>query len=401
RMQALQTQAGIIKGKFYYMSPEQAHGQKLDRRCDVYAAGMVMYELLAGRPAYDELGDVQLFRQVRAANFPPPSHWAPDMDPELERIVMQALHKNPRQRFQSARRLQAAIVQYMRHKYKPVTKFEAAEFLASVLSLGEPMQSRGPSPDDSLRREEFSADEASLIFDASHLAQIQTSGFNPFNEAQHDQGFEDNPFADANEATHVYMQGDNNPFAIPDEIVIEEDTAPRPSWGGLLRGSDNVELAGDFESEATVASAYSPLEPINKAAMPELGPREVTAVTKAEPSLSISFKRPSGGALAANGSATVGAAGNIIDTILEPENRPRVLAVVAGFLLVIGGAVIAFSGSGDDTSLEQEANAAVLPDKEITEPKKPKRVFVSVNTIPDGAKISVNGEVVGEAPTSL
>ena len=376
RMQAMQTQAGIIKGKFYYMSPEQAHGQTLDRRTDVFAAGMVLYELLAGRPAYDELGDVALIRSVRTCDFPPPSHFVRDMDPELERIIMKALHKNPRQRFQTARRLQAALVHYMRQRYRPVTKFEAAEFLQSALELSTPTV----SPQDSLLRDDFGVDEDSIIFDASAFAMGEPSGFNPFPEAGF-QGEEENPFANSSEATYVYTPGDNNPFAIPDHL--DEETSPNLSWaqqapfGSSPAGFD----AEGFGHQSAFLDEAAP-----PSAMPELGPREVTMQTSlpasAHPTRASSPRQA-------------------FERLLEPEQRPKLLGIVGGLLCVIAGGLILFMVRKDTShkpELEPEV-ASILPAKGAS--AIPARIFLTINSNPSEAELFVDDELVGETPYTL
>lgn len=217
RSQVMQTQVGIIKGKFYYMSPEQAHGQKLDQRCDVFAAGMVMYELLTGRAAYDELGDVALLRKVRACDFEPPSHWRRDLDPNLEVIILKALKKDLRQRFQSAQEFRAALQHYAKHHFPPLTRTEASAFVTRLLEP-EQVKQRTARAVDLMRRDDFSATEDSLIFDASHLARSMEAPAVDRNFA--DQlAPDENPFATADEPTYVYSKEDENPFAIPDEIT--------------------------------------------------------------------------------------------------------------------------------------------------------------------------------------
>ena len=263
RSQVMQTQAGIIKGKFYYMSPEQAHGQKLDRRCDVYSAGMVLYELLTGRPAYDEAGDVALLRKVRATDFEPPSHWRKDLDPNLEIIIMKALHKDLRQRFQSAQEFRAALQHYAQHHFPAITRQQAAAFLKQVLEPDSyKMASRGG---ELMRREDFSATDDSLIFDASHLAISMEGPAASRREAmarpapspappmaQHfasELAPGDNTFAGADEPTYVYgTEDDENPFAIPDDIPPARKPAGRASSSGP---SPSIQVKQDLVDEIT------------------------------------------------------------------------------------------------------------------------------------------------------
>jgi serine/threonine protein kinase/predicted ATPase len=100
---------GVLKGKFGYMSPEQARGERVDRRSDVYALGVVLYELLALRSPYDRRDEADLIEAVRNGRFEPPSAHNPDTPPELEAIVLRALANDRSERFQSARDLAGAL----------------------------------------------------------------------------------------------------------------------------------------------------------------------------------------------------------------------------------------------------------------------------------------------------
>jgi len=98
------TREGQIKGKLAYMAPEQIRGA-VDRRTDVFAACVVLWEMLAGRRLHDGAKDVDIVTRVVKGNFAPPSEHAPSLGPEIDAIVMRGLASDPRQRFASARDL--------------------------------------------------------------------------------------------------------------------------------------------------------------------------------------------------------------------------------------------------------------------------------------------------------
>jgi serine/threonine protein kinase len=100
---------GVLKGKTGYMSPEQARGEKVDRRTDIYSLGVVLHELLTGRPVHGAAEGQELFDAVRAGVVEPPSTFAREIPASLEAIVMKALAKHPNDRFATARDMAAAI----------------------------------------------------------------------------------------------------------------------------------------------------------------------------------------------------------------------------------------------------------------------------------------------------
>ncbi len=102
-------ETGVIKGKFGYMSPEQARGEKVDRRSDVYALGVILWEIIAGRPLHGGLGGEALLDIVRSGYTEPPSTYARDVPPELEVIVTKALAPQRDDRFASGREFSSAI----------------------------------------------------------------------------------------------------------------------------------------------------------------------------------------------------------------------------------------------------------------------------------------------------
>ena len=95
RDRATQTVAGTLKGKFAYMAPEQAMGTTVDRRTDVYALGIVLWEMLTMRRCFKAPNDLLLLDMVRAPNIPPPHRIVPNIDPKLSAAVMKALAPNP------------------------------------------------------------------------------------------------------------------------------------------------------------------------------------------------------------------------------------------------------------------------------------------------------------------
>jgi serine/threonine protein kinase/tetratricopeptide (TPR) repeat protein len=121
---------GVLKGKTGYMSPEQARGERVDRRTDVYSLGVVFHELLTGRPLHGPAEGQELLEAVRDGRVEAPSTFARDVPPELEVIVMRALARSPDERFQTARELGAAITRTLFQKQQLVD----AQVLETVIS---------------------------------------------------------------------------------------------------------------------------------------------------------------------------------------------------------------------------------------------------------------------------
>ncbi|HVQ88551.1 MAG TPA: Stk1 family PASTA domain-containing Ser/Thr kinase [Actinomycetes bacterium] len=99
---ATMTQTANVLGTAQYLSPEQARGEVVDARSDVYSAGCLLYELMTNRPPFQGESPVAVAYQHVRENPTPPSTLNPDVTPEMDAIVMKALAKNPDNRYQSA-----------------------------------------------------------------------------------------------------------------------------------------------------------------------------------------------------------------------------------------------------------------------------------------------------------
>jgi serine/threonine-protein kinase len=99
---ASRTAAGVVKGKVAYMSPEQAVGGTVDRRSDVFALGIMLWELGCDRRLFRRSDDVETLRRVHAADVPDPTKLVDDFPPELWRIARKALAREPGDRYPTA-----------------------------------------------------------------------------------------------------------------------------------------------------------------------------------------------------------------------------------------------------------------------------------------------------------
>jgi serine/threonine protein kinase/tetratricopeptide (TPR) repeat protein len=139
-------ETGVLKGKFGYMSPEQARGEGVDRRSDLYALGVVLWEILAGRPLHGGLGGEALLDIVRSGIVEPPSSYAKDVPAELEALVMRALSAARDERFPTGRELAAALGKAIVKQGELID----ASTLESALGLLVPHDSRQADGDASL-----------------------------------------------------------------------------------------------------------------------------------------------------------------------------------------------------------------------------------------------------------
>lgn len=137
---------GVLKGKYGYMSPEQARGEKVDRRSDVYSLGIVLYELLAGRPLHGGLVGEPLLLAVREGVVEPPSTYALDVPKELETIVMRALAPARADRFQTARDLGAAIMRALFQRQELVDASAVEATIHQLIGPSENGEGREAAP---------------------------------------------------------------------------------------------------------------------------------------------------------------------------------------------------------------------------------------------------------------
>ncbi len=99
---ASHTQAGALKGKLQYMSPEQAWGRSIDRRSDIFALSTVLFEMLTNRKLFTGDNELSILEQVREARVQPPSLHNDEVTPDIDKIVIKALQKDPANRYQTA-----------------------------------------------------------------------------------------------------------------------------------------------------------------------------------------------------------------------------------------------------------------------------------------------------------
>ncbi|HYM61200.1 MAG TPA: TonB family protein [Thermoanaerobaculia bacterium] len=137
---ASHTQAGALKGKLQYMSPEQAWGRNIDKRSDIFALATVLFEMLTGRKLFSGDNELSILEQVREARVLPPSQFNEDVSPEIDTIVQKALEKEPDRRYQTAGEL-ARDLDAVLYTFKPTpTSADLAIYMHRIWSADTLMQ---------------------------------------------------------------------------------------------------------------------------------------------------------------------------------------------------------------------------------------------------------------------
>ena len=149
------TRSGMIIGTAKYLSPEQVHGQELDGRADIYSLGIVLYEMLCGRPPYVGETDVAVAMKHVQDRPASPRHLRAGIPRSLETVVLRMLAKSPADRYETAAELQSALLS---------------------IDLGpddaEPMVVRDPTPPEGVSAPTFAQTERSWLWPVSVIMAV-------------------------------------------------------------------------------------------------------------------------------------------------------------------------------------------------------------------------------------
>ena len=142
------TDPGVVKGKFSYLSPEAASGLDVDHRADVFAVGIILWELFTGKRLFYGDTDYQTVELVRQAKVPSIQQHNPDVEPELEAVVRKALSRDADDRYQSAADLGDALSQFLFSRRMKVTARDISALVKDTQV--ELMRKRSAEPKESL-----------------------------------------------------------------------------------------------------------------------------------------------------------------------------------------------------------------------------------------------------------
>ena len=166
---------GVIKGKYAYMSPEQARGEPVDCRSDVFAAGIVLFELVCARPLFHSKGKEAL-DMVKSGGIPRPSELAPELPESLDRIILRALEFHRADRFQTARDLQHELGKFLlewgQKEGQLIESSSLAQALAQLVPSERAVAPRPPSEGDAPARAASDGDDQSEPGDASEPGEL-------------------------------------------------------------------------------------------------------------------------------------------------------------------------------------------------------------------------------------
>jgi len=257
-----------LKGKLAYMSPEQVTQGTVDRRSDVFALGIVLYEVTVGRRLFKGAGEVETLRAVLETKVTRPCEVVPDYPPELERIVMKALQRAPEQRYQSARDLQLDLESFARDQKLEVSSAALAEWMEGAFGPKLEIWHTLPlPPSDSSDPSDSPAEHTGATRKVTH-AELSPAGGGPASQARARR----RTLATAIGVMTLLLIG-GAAFA----WVYTGGRQPTPAGTGtetqaVLLVAENGSVAIEPRAPAPVVTAISPPPPATLPAAPEAAP---------------------------------------------------------------------------------------------------------------------------------
>lgn len=128
------TQAGTLKGKIPYMSPEQCRGETLDRRSDIYSLGIILWELALCRQLWAGAADFSLVKRIATEEAPAPTAFLPNFPKDLENIIMRALAHDREDRYATAQELQVDLEEFARERKLALSSIGLGHFMQGLFA---------------------------------------------------------------------------------------------------------------------------------------------------------------------------------------------------------------------------------------------------------------------------
>lgn len=140
------TRSGVLKGKLGYMAPEQAMGEPLDRRADIYATAVILWELLTGRRLHATHNEYETIRAIVERTPPPPSAVRKDCPASLDGVVMRGLSKDASMRHPTALEMQHQLEAVAREARMTLATTSLAGFMSRLFPEGQDLSLTGANP---------------------------------------------------------------------------------------------------------------------------------------------------------------------------------------------------------------------------------------------------------------
>ncbi len=373
--QATVTKSGVLKGKYSYMSPEQASGEPLDCRTDTFALGVVLYELLTGARLFKRSNDIQTLNAVMECKVDPPSMLSARSPPELDAIVMKALARKREDRYAEARLLGAALEEFLLSRKLPSSTAHLAAYLQEIYA-------------DRLAQE---AEEGRLLFIESEgskgdgeKATPQSSSQLPRPQTRSTRALEPARSHATSNRPAARSQAISKPRAMP--------TVSMPGRGGEARSGTEVSIPTETESVRSsrrklgllvgLASLAAALVVLAAFAL-RPGPKPVVTFVTNPPGAAITFE---GTELPCHSPCALPG---------EKAGVHPVVATLSGYQpLSVNVEIPAHGDRAVSFSLEALARPVVVP-------AAPEKVSLTFTSEPLGATVTVGGEVKGKTPVEV
>jgi serine/threonine-protein kinase len=212
--QLSQTDPGVVKGKFSYLSPEAAAGRDVDARADIFSLGIVLWEMLSGRRLFLGETDYATVKLIQQANIPRLAPLNNQVDETFEELLLKALTRAPEDRYQSAQSFGDALTGYLFARQLKVTHYDIANLVNTAISEDAPHAKNESSLIDRLIQEEL---DGSVALRAEHMRAPQAAN----NQQPHEGDFED---------PASWFQADHDALEMPGLLSQRPQTPSQMGW---------------------------------------------------------------------------------------------------------------------------------------------------------------------------
>jgi len=415
---SVETQSGIIKGKFAYMAPEQCRGRDVDRRSDVFSLGIILYEMTTQHRCFRADSDFDTMHRIVTGDVVRPTRLIPGYPQALEAIVMKALAVDPAQRYQSAGQLLEALENYAIGARIPMSTMALGRFMRDMFGdVSEPWLNQasrdsepiiakentisstngsGPvrMPHDTIRPlDEGIPDDDGKFPDSGGIAGRTVLDL-PQGMAQHEESQDDG--LEWNAKSYPSAQ----PALVPAPMPVSYPIVQRDQLPGVMpQGTQPLPPPSAFSPNPGSGSNSAPAHP----AMPGQIPSTRHGYASAAPSRGdVSQPR-----FAAPADAYAP------EVQLKPNRRPLIIGGCIALVGIIVLLAVSFSGgSGPNKDDSAAATASDTPaetkmtSSQPVEPAKPAvtappvddMVTIKVVSDPAGADVLIAGQKIGVTP---